>query len=152
MHVAPAQVADVMALTVANGFPLPRLHYKSLIAQVVVSEAYALRDDERGEPNAIVGCLDFPDRPGEIFFIARSGGLGRRLLPVCTVARRMLALAAPARPYGLVCWVRADNPLGQRLARALGFHLTDVVVADWRMWRFGHGRCGEVGQRSVRRR
>ncbi len=152
MIVERATVADVMAWATACGFPLPRLHYKSIVAQVVVSEAYVMRDVEGGAPLVIVGCTQFdPSLPGEIFFVAPVGGLGRKLAPVCAIARRQLAIAAATRPAGLVCWVRADNPQGQRLARALGFHLTDVGT-EWRMWRFADGSGGQVGQEPLRGR
>jgi hypothetical protein len=152
MIVERAQVADVMAWATASGFPLPRLHYKSIVAQVVVSEAYVMRDVEGGDPVSIVGCLDLePGRPGEIFFIAPPGGLGRKLVPVCVIARRHLAVAALLRPAGLICWVRVDNSEGQRLARCLGFQPTDVGT-DWRMWRFAHEQRREADKEFVRQR
>ncbi|CAN1721985.1 protein of unknown function [Hyphomicrobium sp. 1Nfss2.1] len=152
MIIEPAQVADVMAWAIAYGSPLPRLQYKSIIAQIVVAEAYVLREAEGGAPLAIVGCLDIVSgQPGEIFFLAPAGGLGRKLVGVCALSRRLLVAADSLRPAGLVCWVRDDNPQGERLARALGFHPTGTG-AGWQQWRFVSEPGDEKHRQDLRRR
>jgi hypothetical protein len=139
MIVEKATATDVMAWVSdqrAHGSPLPGRVYKCLLAQVVVSEAYTVRETADASPLVIVGCFDLaPGVAGEIFFLAPNGGLGRRLVCVHRLASRLLNEAAVTRPAGLVAHVRAGNRNGERLARALGFELTGAVYDGLREWK-----------------
>lgn len=135
MIVDRAQPTDVMAWASAHGSPLPRRVYKTLLAQMVVCEAVALRDEPGGKAVIIAGCCDYPEGVGEVFFFAPPGGLGRRLLKIVRLAQRWLAGLATLWPAGLVCFVRLDNRQGERLAQSLGFAPTDIVLNGKRQWR-----------------
>jgi hypothetical protein len=141
MLVDRATAADFMAWAAAwraHGSPLPGRLYKWLLAQVVVSEAYALRETADAAPLVIGGCFDLaPGAAGEVFFLEPNGGLGRRLVRVHRLASRWLDEAAVTRPQGLVAYVRAGNRNGERLARALGFAPTGAAlggIREWKRW------------------
>lgn len=134
-----ARAADVLlwaANRQAHGSPLSGAMYKSLLAQVVVSEAVTLRETPDGDPLLIAGCFDLaPGVAGEIFFLEPPGGLGRKLVPVHRIACRWLTEVAATRPAGLMCHVRVGNGNGQRFVRTLGFLPEGVVCEGFEQWR-----------------
>jgi hypothetical protein len=137
MLVERASVVDVMAWAAErrrHGFPLPRTLYKCLLAQAAVFEAYVFREAAGGDPVVIAGCVDLGSgSAAEIFFLAKYGGLGRRLVCVHRLASRLLSEAAVTRPNGLVCHVRTRE--GARLARLLGFEPEAIVADGIERWR-----------------
>lgn len=98
---------------------LPRRRYSALLAQVALSETYAVLAAD-GRPVAIAGIAPLPGSAGEVWFGALREGLGADLLQVVRLTRDVLAARGGSYPGGIMCLVSDDNPRGQRLARLVG--------------------------------
>lgn len=137
-----ATAADVWAWAAAarasgNALPVTGTAYRCMLAQVGVSDAYALREHPGEVPRVITGLVDLAPDEGELWFLgppAGRGGLGPWLIHVMRFGQEWIETSQARHPRRILCHVRAGHKDGQRLCRLLGFKLTglDNGLEVWR--------------------
>jgi hypothetical protein len=142
MIVQFATAADVWTWAAAakaagNALPLSGRAYRCMLAQVGVSDTYALREQPGEVPRVITGIVDLAPGVGELWFLgppSGRGGLGPWLVHVVRFGRAWLDLSQARDPRRIVCHVRAGHQDGQRLCRMLGFEFAglDRGLEIWR--------------------
>lgn len=103
--------------------------YRCMLAQVGVSDAYALREEPGEVPRVITGIVDLAPDEGELWFLGPPegrGGLGPWLVRFVRFARRWLDASQARHPRRIICHVRAGHHDGQRLCLLTGFRLLAV--------------------------
>lgn len=132
MLMVPAEAAHVLAMmaTPELRLTLPRSHYRLVLAQLLVSDAYAFFvDSEAAAPVAIVGMAPVGDGTRDCWLLISPAAASRMGRFVRAVERLL------AGHTGCICFVRPDNPQGQRLAALLGFVPEDHFVGRHQRWR-----------------
>lgn len=146
LHLRRAGLADVWQFLGARKSHPDAHEYSLIVAEVLADRVWAGFDDEM--PLAVGGVMRLsPDLPGSAWLLVRPDA-GRRTASLALMMRRVIAAEADGR--GVVCAVRDDNQIGQRLARALGFTPTDRTLMQLRQWGIdgerGRDDHGEGGQ------
>lgn len=150
MIVRRAVFSDIADLYAGLGIATPRAdEYLALARQLAIGTAWSFRPTVEGPIAALAGIVR--ELEGVTWF--RSGAGAERAMPGLIRAFRAL-LAAEAAEYGLpiVTWEQEHNPVGQRIAAALGFSDTGRRHGSMQVWEWRHEYGGSCHQRGDRRR
>lgn len=146
LRVVAAGVGDLMRMLQARSrFPLPAARYGWLLAQVGLSNSFAVyvaSPPACGAPLAIAGIAPIDGgAAGEIWFGVTGKVSGPELVAMVRMARKVLDVVASDYPLGMFALVRIGHRPGERLAAAVGLKPTGVVFQGCAEWRWGNGVC-----------
>lgn len=136
MIVTRAAPADLVRLYVGLGIKTPRAdEYQTLMAQLALGPAWCFRPAPDDPIAALAGIV----HGLESVTWFRSGAGAERVMPGLVRAfRALLAREAAATGARIVTWEQTANPVGQRIARALGFRDTGRRVGGGiEVWAMG---------------
>lgn len=139
MHLEPATLPHLWAHHIAKSSHLAAADYRLRVAEVLDGRVLAAVD-ATGLPVALGGFLA-PDNGGPVtvwFSVVRGRGVERHMARLALLMRSALRSAAPHFvDVGVAAYVDDDNPVGRRLAAALGFDADEIVVGSIRRWLYG---------------
>jgi hypothetical protein len=136
MIIRRSRFSDIAALYAGLGIATPRAsEYQALACNLALGPAWTFRATSEGPIAALAGIVWELDA-GVIWF--RSGAGAEMIMPRLVRAfRGMIAAVARGAEVPIVTWEQELNPVGQRIATALGFEdrgqrLGHVQVWEWR--------------------
>lgn len=152
MRLEPATLPHLWAHHIAKSSPLAPADYRLRVAEVLDGRVLAAVD-ATGLSVALGGFL-VPDNGGPVtcwFSVVRDRGVERRMARLALLMRSALRTAAPHFVgVGLTAYVDDDNPVGRRLAAALGFSAGEVIGCGIRQWFHGGHADRQAGKEAIR--
>lgn len=152
MRLEPATLPHLWAHHIAKSSPLAPADYRLRVAEVLDGRVLAAVD-ATGLSVALGGFL-VPDNGGPVtcwFSVVRDRGVERRMARLALLMRSALRTAAPHFiDVGLAAYVDDDNPVGRRLAAALGFSAGEVIGCGIRQWFHGGHADRQAGKEAIR--
>lgn len=153
MHLESATLPHLWAHHMAKSSHLTAADYRLRVAEVLAGRVLAAVD-ATGLPVALGGFL-VPDNGGPVtcwFSVVRDRGVERRMARLALLMRSALRTAAPNFvDVGLAAYVDDDNPVGRRLAAALGFSADDLIGFGIRRWLIHGGHADrQAGEKAIR--
>lgn len=153
MRLEPATLPHLWAHHIAKTAPLAAADYRLRVAEVLDGRVLAAVD-ATGLPVALGGFL-VPDNGGPVtcwFSVVRDRGVERRMARLALLMRSVLRAAGPhLAGVGLAAYVDDGNPVGRRLAAALGFKADTLIGCGIRRWLIHGGHADrQDGEEAIR--